>query len=357
VESALKAFKLSEEMLKNGAVSQEEYNAKKYQLDTSDLQLDAAKIKLDNTEIKSPIDGIVTGRHIHVGDTVRSTQAVFSVGDFEPLFARIHVPEKEIERIRIGQEARVSVESASDQEFKGVVKMISPIVDAQTGTIKITIQIDEGRGILKPGMFATVYIATQTHPSALVISKKALVLEREEEVVFTVEEGVARRVPVKTGFDDSNRVEILSGLKEGDRVITVGQDGLRDGASVRAVGEVAVAERAAPEVRGAGGDRPSGPPAGGRPDSPAGGRQVSESRQPSEGGGQGGFRAGSSGGGFNLSQLPPDRRKALEERMLGNPQIKDEYEKKLKEDPGLATDPEKRAKFFGEMMARFRGGQ
>ena len=349
VENAQKASDLSEQMFKNSIVSEEEYDAKKYQLDTARVQLEVAQIKLENTQIKSPIDGVVTDRYINQGDNVRNAQNVFSVGDFQPLFARIHVPEREIGKIRSGQEALISVESAPDRQFKGVVKRVSPVVDSQSGTVKVTIQIDRSEGVLRPGMFSSVFIATQTHPNALVIPKKALLLERDEEIVFAMEGESARRIPIKTGFSDSDRVEVVSGLNEGDMIITVGQDGLRDGAGVRLVGEVAArSEGAASEVSARGSERPSAPAADGRQ---AGGGERPQARGGQQSGGSG------RGGGFDLSQMPPERRKAMEERLLGNPQVKQEYEKKLKEDPELATDPEKRAKFFGEMIARFRGGR
>lgn len=358
VENAQKASNLSEQMLKNSIVSQEDFDAKKYQLDTARVGLEVARIKLENTEIKSPIDGVVIDRNINEGDSVRSSQNVFSIGDFQPLFARIHVPEREIGKIKTGQEALISVESAPERQFKGIVKRISPVVDSQSGTVKVTIQIDRSEGILRPGMFSSVFIATETHPNALVVPKKALLLERDEEIVFAMDGESARRIAVKTGFSDSDRVEVVSGLNEGDMIITVGQDGLRDGAGVRLVGEVAArtGEPASQE-----GGRPSERQGGGgeRPQA-RGGQQTqqpsSEGRGQAGGGGRGGGGFGrGGGGGFDFSQIPPERRKFIEERLLGNPEVKKEYDKRLKDDPELAKDPDKRAKFFGEMMAQFGG--
>ncbi|MGQ9632270.1 MAG: efflux RND transporter periplasmic adaptor subunit [bacterium] len=326
-ENDRRIFEQTSELMKRNAVSKEEYERQKYQLEVSRVQLEAAKIKLEHTEIRSPIDGIITDRYIDLGDTVGSGQKAFSVGDFDPLLAKIHIPEREIGKVKVGQSVNITAESAPGEEFEGVVSRISPIVDPGSGTIKMTVEISRSKNILKPGMFVSVRLPTETHPNALVVPKKALVLEREQEVVFVVKGGVARRTPVKLGFSDGNFVEVLGGVEEGDNIITVGQEGLRDGASVRPVGEVVAGERA-----------PAQPEAA----SPSGGPRVGGS--------------GPSGGGFDMSQLPPERRKALEDRMLGNPQVKSEYEKRLKADPELATDPQKRAEFFAEMMSKLGGG-
>ncbi len=108
--------------------------------------------------------------------------------------------------------------------------MISPVVNPESGTIKVTIEIpgDQG-GILRPGMFASVFIITETHERAVVIPKKALVLEGEGDQIFLFERddstgaGKAVRKRVALGFSDNEWLEVRSGLSAGERVITVGQ--------------------------------------------------------------------------------------------------------------------------------------
>ena len=142
--------------------------------------------------------------------------------------------------------------------------MISPEVDPASGTVKVTLEVASA-GVLKPGMFATVRIITERRPQTLIVPKKALILETDEDDVFLIEADKVRRVPVELGFVEGDQVEIVSGLKEGDQVVTIGHEGLKDGAAVRLAGEglTVPAELASPPGEG------SRPPEarGGLPDS------------------------------------------------------------------------------------------
>ena len=104
--------------------------------------------------------------------------------------------------------------------------MISPTVDSESGTIKVTLEISRHGDLLRPGMFGTVHIATETRPSALVIPKRAIVRERDEDRVFVVDsENRVRKRAVTIGFREDKELEISSGLSEGEAVVTVGQGG------------------------------------------------------------------------------------------------------------------------------------
>ena len=314
-ENYANTFERTSELMKTTLVSKEEYDRQKYQLEVAGVKLQQARIKLENTEIRSPIDGIITARWIDVGATVSSNQKLFCVGDFDPLFAFIHIPERDISRLKINQGVTLSSESIPDEEFKGFIKRINPVVDSESGTIKVAVQVSAPAGRLKPGMFVTLQAPTETHPDVLVIPKKALVLEREQELVFVMKDGAARRTPLSLGLSDQDLVEVTSGLKEGDLVITVGQETLRDGSRVRPAQSGAYSESAA---------------------APGGSGDESDDR-PMESG-----------------RLSPEELKQLEERLLNNPQVKAEYEKRLKVDPELSTNPRKRAQFFKEQAERLR---
>jgi membrane fusion protein (multidrug efflux system) len=131
--------------------------------------------------------------------------------------------------------------------------MISPGVDPASGTIKVTLEVPAA-GILRPGMFATVRIITDSRKDALIIPKKALLLETDEDDVFAVREGKAERVRIELGYTDGDRVQVVTGLEEGDEVITVGHEGLKENAAVRIVGAKTSAPAAeAPAEGGDGG--------------------------------------------------------------------------------------------------------
>ena len=224
-------------------VSQEELDAVRHQLENAQVGLKEAQLNLAYADIRAPIAGVVMLRSVEVGDMVGINQEVFSLADLEPLLVRIQVPEKRMQQIGQGQEARIVIDSLPERSFSGRVRMISPLVDRQSGTVKVTLEIPAAQGLLKPGMFASVQIITERHAQALIIPKKALILETDEDDVFTLAEGKAHRVQVELGFSEGDRVEVLKGLGAGDQVITVGQEGLKDGQAVRLVGQqVEVAE-------------------------------------------------------------------------------------------------------------------
>jgi membrane fusion protein (multidrug efflux system) len=218
-------------------VSEEELDAARHQLENAQVGLKEARLNLAYADIRAPLSGVVMLRSVEVGDMVRLNQEVFAVADLEPLLARIRIPEKRMHQIRVGQEARIIIDSLPEHSFTGKVQMISPLVDSQSGTVKVTLEVPATRSLLKPGMFASVQIITEQHSQTLIIPKKALVLETDEDDVFALAEGKARRVRVKLGFSEGDRIEVLEGLVEGDQVITVGQEGLKDGQAVRIAGQ------------------------------------------------------------------------------------------------------------------------
>ena len=324
-EEALRNFERAKKMYQRRLVSEEDFATAKGALDRDRAQFEQAKLNLSYTTIASPVTGVLTSRNVEVGNMVTNNQAVFSVADFPPLLARIRIPEKNIGKVAVDQHAKVTVESAPGKQFSGMVKMISPVVNPESGTIKVTIEIQEALdGVLRPGMFSSVYLITETHENALVIPKKGLVLEGEGNQVFVYEKdaesgmGLAKRKNVKIGFSDNERLEVLSGLADGEQVITVGHEGLRPGTAVRLVGEAVPTQKTA--------ETPGGEMASGGP-----GREA-----PS---GRGGMSA--------------DRMARMKDRMLGRfPDLKQEYEKRLKKDSDLATDTQKWMAFISEMQQK-----
>ena len=217
-------------------VSQTEYETTRLRFANARGGLEEVQLNLDHTDLEAPISGVITQRLVEVGDLVRNNQEVFVIADLDPLLVRIFVPERRMYQLHPGQEATIAVEALPERSFHGKIRMISPEVDPESGTVKATLEVDSN-GLLKPGMFATVRIITERRPQTLTIPKKALVLETDEDDVFLIVEGKVRRVAVELGFVEGDQVEVLSGLKEDDLVVTVGHEGLKDDVSVRLAGE------------------------------------------------------------------------------------------------------------------------
>ena len=314
------------------------------QYEAAQARLRAATIQMEYTRIVASIDGVVTERLVEVGDRVNGNQEVFSVEEFPPLWARIFVPEKDLPELRVGQRATVSVETFPEEEFPARIKMINPTIDADSGTVKVTLEMEQVDQ-LRPGMFGTVYIATETHPDAVVIPKKAILRERDQNRAFVImADNLVEKRDVVLGFSEADRVEIIEGIQAGEAVVTVGYEGLADGYAV----DVLSWEGPAPEEQASPGPLPgeATAPAANSPDTP----QISDAssrepqrRQQQRGGGQRGMR-----------EMSPEMVERMMGRLLDDPQIKEEYESRLADDPELATDFAKQRTFAQEMMRRSR---
>ena len=218
--------------LENAVVSQEVYDSALSALESARAQLAGNEIQLGYTRITAPFDGLIIQRAVKFGETVTVGQQLFRISDFDPLLCTIGVPERDLTRLSIGQSAILEVEAFPGESFQGRVLRISPVVDAMTGTIRVTLEVDR-QGRLSPGMFAGVRLVTDVRENALIMPKRALSLESLADSVFVVEDGVAYRRNVTLGYEEDDRVEVTDGLRANDRVIVVGQDGLTDATPVQ----------------------------------------------------------------------------------------------------------------------------
>jgi membrane fusion protein, multidrug efflux system len=251
-DEAKLTFERAKTSFDSGLVSQEAYDSAQSALEGAQAQLDAASLQLDYTEIRAPFDAQVVTRHIKLAQYVTQGTALFRISDFTPLLCPVEIPEKDLPRVHVGQSGRIVVEAFPDETYAARVLRVRPTVDAATGTVTVTLEID-GRNRLRPGMFASVYLQTETHPNALVIPRKALVLDSIGDTVFVLDGDTAVRREVRLGIREQDSVEVLEGLQEGEEVVVLGQEALSDGTPVEVLEEsleeaASAAEGAAPGI-------------------------------------------------------------------------------------------------------------
>ncbi len=228
-------FSRSQTLYDRKLISTDAFDTVKYDLAVMKASYDLAKLNLDRTVIRSPIDGVVAKRLIKVGNTLTPNQAVYVVTDFDPLLAVLYVPENALARIRPGQPATLSADALGGRNFTGRVARLSPVVDPQTGTFKVTVEVRGPGRELAPGMFSRVNITYDVHKNALIVPRAAILTEDGESAVYVVQAGVAHRVPVALGYSEGDKVEVVKGLNTGDMVVTLGQNSLKDGTKVALV--------------------------------------------------------------------------------------------------------------------------
>ncbi len=223
------------ELHQKGLVSPGAFENIKYDLESLRAANELAQLELSYTEIRAPIDGVVSERYIKVGNTIDPNDATFRVTDLDPLIIYLHVPERDYRRLQAGQNATILVDALKSKQFEGVVARISPVVDAQTGTFKVTIEVPDETGQLKPGMFGRIHIVYDMHANALQIPRSAIVGSDDDPAVFVVEDEVVHRQAVSLGFSSGANVEVIDGLTGEEQIVVVGQTGLRDGTRVEVV--------------------------------------------------------------------------------------------------------------------------
>ncbi len=237
LEQLAKEFERNENLLKNKITSQEAYEKTKSEYHSQKAACDLAQLRLDYTEIKAPISGIISLRHIKVGNMVNSNQPTFQITDFDPLLAVLHIPEKEMSKLQIGYPASLSADALPGVEFQGEILRISPVVNASTGTVKVTVVVDDRTRQLKPGMFTRVQIIYDTHENTLLVPKNAVMTEDSESSVFVVNEDTVSKRIVEIGYINATHTEILSGLNVDDTIVSTGLSSLKDGSKVNIVSQ------------------------------------------------------------------------------------------------------------------------
>lgn len=228
-----------------GLISAGDFEKIKYEMDALEASYNLASLEYSYTEIRAPIDGVISERFIKVGNTIEVNTPTFQVTSLEPLISYLHVPEREYRRIDAGQSATIKVDAVPQTEFIATVVRVSPVVDPNTGTFKITVEVTDRSRRLKPGMFGRISIVHDMHANALQVPRSAIVDDAGSSAVFVVEDDVAHRRPVVTSYVQNGFVEITDGLSDGERIVTIGQAGLKQGAKVTVINSIDSEESAA----------------------------------------------------------------------------------------------------------------
>jgi membrane fusion protein (multidrug efflux system) len=198
------------------------------QLAQSASRLVELRINLANTNVVSPVDGFVAKRNVDPGAWVSNQAGVASVVDISSLRLVANIVEKDLRLVSPGDPAVVEVDAFPGEKFNGKIARVSPILDPATRTAPMEIEIPNQNFRLKPGMYAKVTLEVDSKENVLLIPKVALVDSEGQRGVYQANaESRAAFKPVKIGIEDTERVEILDGLTEGEMVVSTGAGALR----------------------------------------------------------------------------------------------------------------------------------
>jgi membrane fusion protein (multidrug efflux system) len=228
-------LKRKEELYKKNLVSAQEFENAKYEYQAQKSAYELAQLQVKYSQIKAPIEGVISDRLIKVGNMIKANQEVFKITDFDPLLAVLNIPEHEMDKLKKGQKTLIQVDAVQGRTFEGRVLRMSPTVNPETGTFEVTVSIKDESRQLKPGMFGRVRIIYDTHQNALMIPKNAVMTEDGASSVYVINNKLVYRKPVDTGYVNGDDIEILKGLNSTDTVVTIGQSSLQDSALVEVV--------------------------------------------------------------------------------------------------------------------------
>lgn len=234
LRKAEREYERQKSLFSQELISEQAFNNATYEVEQLQLAVEDAQRNLGYTQVKAPIRGTITQRAVNLGDQITVNQHLFDIVDFDSIVARVYVPERELERLDLGQPARLFADSVAGPERVGKVMRIAPVVDPKSGTVKVTVAIPTDQGLL-PGMYVEVELVTNVHQDALLIPKRAVIYDNNQALVYRLQDD---QTVTQTFFDvalsDRDYVEPVGDrLAAGDRIVAAGQAGLKDGAKVR----------------------------------------------------------------------------------------------------------------------------
>ena len=223
-----------ESLIKNNAITESELEEKQSEVTVAEAQLTVIQSKLDDTYITAPFSGTLGLRAVSVGSLIQPTTQITTLDDASIIRAIFAVPEDFLSTIKIGQTVEIKSTIYPSIIFDGNIKTINSRVDANTRNIFLVAEIDNKENLIKPGMFLTVDI-NKIKEDSILVPEEAIAPRLGLQYVFIIKENRAQEVQVKLGSRIPGSIEILSGLEEGDLIVTEGVQKLRTGQPVNIV--------------------------------------------------------------------------------------------------------------------------
>ena len=219
--------------LKSGG-NQQELKSATAQLTAAEGRYKGAEAQLQYSEIRSPIDGVVTDGPWYPGTMPQAGQPLVTVMDLSQMIAKAHIPQNQAALLKKGDEASIKV-AGSDEPIKGKVTLVSPALDPGSTTVEVWVQAANPKGVLKAGSSATLSMVAKTVPDALTVPAEALVTDEEgkKTVMVVGSDGKAHKREVETGVQTAEAIQIVSGVKAGEQVVSTGAYGLPDNTKLK----------------------------------------------------------------------------------------------------------------------------
>jgi membrane fusion protein (multidrug efflux system) len=258
-------FDRTDDLAKRNFVSGSARDQAAATLKIQEARLQLAESQLAKTRIVAPFDGVLGLRNVSVGDFVREGADLVTLEDISSMKVDLRLPERYIGQLRRGQRIQLAFDGFPGRTYMATLDALDAQVDANGRALLARGRLANPDGRLRSGMFAKARIVLSEKPTAVVVPEEAILPIGADTFVFRIVDGKAMRTKVVTGIRKDGQVEIVSGVAEGDSVVTAGQLKLqRDGLEVRVIDprRRGAADAAAPDGAGKGGGKGPGTPDG-----------------------------------------------------------------------------------------------
>ena len=239
IDESKARLKLADQELKRvtrlgeeGISSPQDLDKARSDRDVQSANLRLNEIKLAQSIIEAPIGGVVDKLYMEAGEFAGVGANLVRIIQVDKVKAIVGLPEREVALFALGDSVAVTVDAYPDRVFTGKIFRVATSAEESTRTFATEIELDNGEGLLRPGMITRTGFVRATYPEAITIPMFSVLSRGLERYVFVESEGVAERRPVTVGFYKGNVVHVTSGLGDQDRLIVVGHRQLRDGQRV-----------------------------------------------------------------------------------------------------------------------------
>jgi len=229
-------YKQQKSLFEKGGVTQSDLSKAEVSKVNANNSYELAQIKLGDMSVKAPFQGVITGLPYFTQNTrVSSGTSVVTIMDYSKLLLDVSLPEKYINTIEKNMKIRAMNYTLPDDTLSGIVTDLSPAISSTTRTFTAKLRINNDNMKLRPGMFVRTDIILDHKDSVIVIPKEIVNSSNNGKYVFIVNKGTAESKRVKTGYQDNDNIEIISGLNINDQLIIKGYETLRDRSKVKVI--------------------------------------------------------------------------------------------------------------------------
>lgn len=229
-------FEKQQSLYEKGGVTLRELKNAESSFINAKYAFDNAKIQLQKLKVTAPFDGTITSLPFYTRAVfVSAAQPMAEVMDYSSMYANVSFPANKLGQVKIGQQVIVTQYNLPQDTLYGEVKDVDPTLSIENRSFNARIVISNPQAKLRPGMFAKLQTIVAARDSAIVISKDIILSKRRGKTVFVVDKNAAQLRTISTGLENEQMVEVLSGLKENERLVIKGFETLRNRSKVKIV--------------------------------------------------------------------------------------------------------------------------